>query len=126
MDEDIEPASLAQQTADDQRRSADAGERVAYNTDTTTDTRAQSIEKTLVSRGQRRVNLIWEVTQAVLAVSVVGTALFVSALLAVDDPQGTGPGGIMLFGLANLVTGFYFGRTNHQRTGGVGPTDVGR
>jgi len=28
---------------------------------------------------------------------------------------------VFLFGVANLVTGFYFGRTNHQRTGGIGP-----
>jgi hypothetical protein len=27
---------------------------------------------------------------------------------------------VFLFGVANLVTGFYFGRTNHQRSGGVG------
>jgi hypothetical protein len=24
------------------------------------------------------------------------------------------------------VVGFYFGRTNHQRSGGVGPMDIGR
>ena len=27
---------------------------------------------------------------------------------------------VFLTGVANLVIGFYFGRTNHQRTGGIG------
>ena len=32
---------------------------------------------------------------------------------------------VFLFGVANLVTGFYFGRTNHQRTGGIGGDQAG-
>ena len=82
--------------------------------------------------GQRRVNLIWEVTQAVIAQGVVGSVLYVAAQLAM---VGINPIAIpaqlaiattafvLLSNLASLVIGFYFGRTNHQRVGGV---DLGR
>ncbi len=71
-----------------------------------------------VAQGQRRINLIWEITQAFIAVSVTVIALGKAANL-------TPPGGdAALIGNAFfLVVGFYFGRTNHQRIGGVGPID---
>lgn len=78
---------------------------------------AQSIEPTTTAEenrkfaGQRRVNIIWEVTQAVIAISVTAAAL-TSALRSTS--------GELLSNAFFLVIGFYFGRTNHQRTGGVG------
>lgn len=81
--------------------------------------------------GQRRVNLLWEWTQAIIAGSVVSVTLLVCFMLisrlgvpvAERDPAlGAAINGsfLLLSNITNLVIGFYFGRTNHQRTGGVG------
>lgn len=77
------------------------------------------------SYGQRRVNLIWEITQALIAIMVTATTLFVAANLALKGDV-TGAAFLLLSNAFFLVVGFYFGRTNHQRTGGVGPDEVGR
>jgi len=74
---------------------------------------------------QREVNLVWEMTQMKIALSVIWASLVVSATLAVmgrwlGTPDMQLAAIVFLFGVANLVTGFYFGRTNHQRTGGIG------
>lgn len=73
--------------------------------------------------GQRRINIIWEVTQAIIAVSVVMTTLFVDGRVALTEGalSATQNAGLMQLNvMAALVTGFYFGRTNHQRQGGIG------
>lgn len=82
-----------------------------------------------MSAGQREVNLIWENTQMKVALSVIWVSLIVAAGLAIFgkwlgavDIQMAAV--VFLFGVANLVTGFYFGRTNHARTGGVGGAEV--
>lgn len=74
--------------------------------------------------GQRAVNLLWEHTQRQIALAVIGAALVVGIALAVlgrwlGSPEIQLAAIVFLFGVANLVTGFYFGRTNHTRTGGV-------
>ncbi len=61
--------------------------------------------------GQRRINLIWEVTQAFIALAVTVGALYASIQGRVSE---------MLGNAFFLVIGFYFGRTNHQRVGGIG------
>jgi hypothetical protein len=84
-----------------------------------------------VALGQRVINEMWEDTQKKIALAVIGGSLLVSSVLAVG---GKFLGSIelqlasvvFLYGVANLVAGFYFGRTNHQRTGGVGPNETGR
>ena len=95
-------------------------------------------EISLRSAGQRRVNILWERTQAVIAVSVTGSALIASILLVrwtlvITDPtQQVHPlfasmvtgAFVLLSNLANLVIGFYFGRSNHARTGGIGGGSV--
>jgi hypothetical protein len=65
------------------------------------------------AEGQRKINLIWELTQAVIALLVTATTLYASAV----EPNG----GLLSNGFF-LVIGFYFGRTNHSRTGSVGET----
>ena len=60
-----------------------------------------------------------------IALSVIWAALAISAVLAIfgkwlGTPDMQLAAIVFLFGVANLVTGFYFGRTNHQRSGGVG------
>ena len=82
--------------------------------------------------GQRRINLAWEYTQSVIAQATVGTVLFVAAKIALiasrqdaNDKQMAMAitAFVLLSNLASLIIGFYFGRTNHQRVGGV---DIGR
>lgn len=86
-------------------------------------------EEDRTTAGQRRVNIIWEATQTVIAVSVVGIGLVVggrlalaSLVLAATEPQQAMANTAfnMLSNVVALVIGFYFGRTNHQRTGGIG------
>lgn len=72
--------------------------------------------------GQRRVNLTWEFTQAIIAIGVSGATLYVAAQLALKD-TGETAAFLLLSNAFFLVVGFYFGRTNHQRVGGV---DLGR
>jgi cobalamin synthase len=77
-----------------------------------------------VASDRRTVNLIWETTQMKIALSVIWAALVAGVLLALFGrwlgmPDVQLAAVVFLFGVANLVTGFYFGRTNHQRTGGI-------
>lgn len=83
----------------------------------------------LRTQGQRDINFIWESTQMKVALSVTWGSLFVAGLLAtfgkwLGSPDLQLASIVFLFGVANLVTGFYFGRTNHARTGGVGGDQV--
>lgn len=82
------------------------------------------VETALKTTGQRRVNLIWEVTQACIALGVTFATLWVSANMALMS--GTDRAAFLLLGNAFfLVIGFYFGRTNHQRMGGTGSIQPG-
>ena len=69
--------------------------------------------------GQRRINVVWELTQAFIAVVVTLATLYVASQLALKD-NGQTAAFLLLSNAFFLVIGFYFGRTNHQRTGGVG------
>lgn len=77
-------------------------------------------EEDLTTHGQRRVNLIWEATQAVIAVTITlanvivatGQALVVK-LIHQEHP-------IVLSSSFFLIVGFYFARTNHTTIGGTG------
>lgn len=72
-----------------------------------------------ISAGQRRINLIWEATQAIIAIMIVA-AVVVAALA----PTFTGRPTLVPDILSNalfLIVGFYFSRTNHSSIGGVGP-----
>jgi hypothetical protein len=73
----------------------------------------------LRTAGQRRINVIWEMTQALIAVTVTWSTLYVAAMLALKD-AGQTAAFLLLSNAFFLVIGFYFGRTNHQRMGGVG------
>lgn len=73
------------------------------------------------SAGQRQINVVWENTQKLIALSVTWVSLMIASWLAVmgatESVQTAAL--VFVFGVANLVIGFYFGRTNHQRVGGV-------
>jgi hypothetical protein len=87
-------------------------------------------EKDRATASQRAINLIWETTQMKIALSVIWASLIAGMTLSIfgrvlgsADVQLAAV--VFLFGVANLVTGFYFGRTNHSRSGGVGGDRAG-
>lgn len=66
----------------------------------------------VTTAGQRRINLIWEITQAMIAV-IVTLALIYTSIKVIDAPE--------LKNAFFLIIGFYFSRTNHAAVGGIGP-----
>lgn len=70
-----------------------------------------TIQEDLTTSGQRTINRIWEVTQAVVAVLVTIVFLFCE-IQKIDSAAVK-----MSF---TLVIGFYFSRTNHTQIGGLG------
>ena len=70
-----------------------------------------TIQQDLTVAGQRRINLIWEYTQATVAV-LITLAVIVCAIFKITSPEITNA----FF----LIVGFYFSRTNHQAIGGIG------
>jgi hypothetical protein len=68
-------------------------------------------QEDLVVAGQRKVNLIWEFTQAGVALLITG-ALIYCEINNIDS--ATIRNGFF------LIIGFYFSRTNHQAIGGIG------
>lgn len=71
-----------------------------------------TLEENLHTAGARKINLIWEFTQAFIAFAVTVATLW-SAVVAPDMLPA------ILGNAFFLVIGFYFGRTNHARTGGM-------
>ena len=81
----------------------------------------QKIQEGLVSAGQRKINLIWECTQALIALAVVMANIAVGVHLGFTSAAGASrESPPMLTNSLFLVIGFYFSRTNHSNTGGVG------
>jgi divalent metal cation (Fe/Co/Zn/Cd) transporter len=72
------------------------------------------------SFGQRRINLIWEVTQAIIAVIVTLSTLYVAAQLALREAAETAAF-LLLSNAFFLVIGFYFSRSNHNRINDTAP-----
>lgn len=85
----------------------------------------QESETTLRTEGQRRINLIWEATQSLVAIAVTGATLYVASRLAVRD-EGQSAAFLLLSNVFFLVLGTYFSRTNHSKIGGVGRDQKGR
>lgn len=75
-------------------------------------------QEDLTTAGQRRVNLIWEFTQAAIAIGVVFANMGTAMLLAVQGRTTDVP--LVMTSALFLVVGFYFSRTNHQAIGGIG------
>lgn len=73
----------------------------------------QEAEQSLTTGGQRRINLVWEITQSVIALMVTAATIYAAIKLPNGVPDT----------LANalfLVIGFYYSRTNHENVGGTG------
>jgi hypothetical protein len=73
-------------------------------------------QQDLTTAGQRKVNLIWEYTQAAIAISVIVVSM-VAAVMAMLT--GKEVSAFLSFVCGNVV-GFYFSRTNHAAIGGIG------
>lgn len=85
-------------------------------------------ESDRVTAGQRYVNRLWEHTQAAIAIGVTFTTCFVLAYLTIKSVQGQvelSANALLLVGylvvMATSIITSYFTRTNHEKTGGVGP-----
>ncbi len=80
-------------------------------------------QQDLTTAGQRQINLIWERTQATIAIAVVVSTMGCGAYSMVH-PERQIP---MIIGVAfGMVTGFYFSRTNHAAIGGIGTKPEGQ
>ncbi len=84
-------------------------------------------QEDITSAGQRKINLVWEYTQAIIA----GLVVLANMIIGVFDgitPQCGGLGAnichgeypVILSSSLFLIVGFYFSRTNHAAIGGVG------
>lgn len=78
----------------------------------------------MITAGQRKVNLIWEYTQAFLAIYVTMSVTALGTYLAIKGRADDIPPFLTL--ILGLIIGTYFQRTNHQKVGGVAKGDVGR
>lgn len=69
--------------------------------------------------GQRRINMIWEFTQGIIAISITAAKIYCS-INKIESPE--------LTNAFFLIVSMYFVRTNHHLVGGTGakPTDEQR
>jgi len=70
----------------------------------------------LVAAGQRRINLIWEYTQSIIAIMVVIATLICGIYGTIENVQVP----TIISVAFGMITGFYFSRTNHAAIGGIG------
>jgi len=70
-----------------------------------------TVQEDLVTAGQRRVNLIWEITQSSIAISITLATVY-CAIQKIASQE--------LTNAFFLIVGFYFSRTNHSKIGGIG------
>lgn len=82
-------------------------------------------QEDMTTAGQRKVNLIWEFTQAGLAALVVLSNVTVAVFMVVQRIPFTEYPPILSHSLF-LIVGAYFNRTNHAAIGGIGPKPVQR
>ena len=78
-----------------------------------------TVQEDITTASQRKVNLIWEYTQALVALIVVTATMWAGIFETYkgsDKPLPT----IMSVAFGTVV-GFYFSRTNHAAIGGLGP-----
>ncbi len=86
----------------------------------------QRSETTLMTAGQRRVNLLWETTQAVVAILVTAGTLAIAGVLVLRGDERSSTAFLLLSNAFFMIVTAYFQRTNHTRTGGVSAQDQGR
>lgn len=111
-------ADLAAATVDAAAATAIAARTDASNVPLTSDEKnvrpLTTREQDEHTKGQRRINLIWEFTQALVAVMVTAATIF-SALRGTES--------LVLGNAFTLIIALYFVRSNHTKVGGIGGTD---
>lgn len=70
-----------------------------------------TLQEDVTTAGQRRINLIWEITQSLIAVAITGAVIY-DAINKISSNEVT----YAFF----LIIGFYYSRTNHAAIGGIG------
>lgn len=76
------------------------------------------------SAGQRGINRIWELTQSTIAIAItIATIVICFILVWRGDIRECL---ILISNAFFLIVGFYFGRTNHTKVGGVQLPYLGR
>ena len=75
-------------------------------------------QEDLTTAGQRRINLIWEYTQAVIAIIVVAATMVSGCYVVFAHSTDQIPN--IIAAAFGIVVGSYFQRTNHTNVGGVG------
>lgn len=75
----------------------------------------------LVTADQRRINRIWEVTQAIIAVVVTIGTLAISAMLVLRENKESATAFLLLSNAFFMIVTSYFQRTNHTNMGGIPP-----
>lgn len=71
-----------------------------------------TVQQDITTAGQRRINLIWETTQAVVAVMITGAVVY-NAISGIEITKD-------LSNAFFLIVSMYFVRTNHHLIGGTG------
>jgi hypothetical protein len=79
-----------------------------------------TLQQDLTHEGQRKVNLIWEYTQAILAVLVVGANIALWIIVMFHGMPAQTPAPESLKDAMLVIITFYYARTNHEHIGGVG------
>ena len=70
-----------------------------------------TVQQDITTAGQRKINLIWEYTQACIAVIITAAMVFCATTRLVNE---------QISNAFFLIVGFYFSRTNHAAIGGTG------
>jgi hypothetical protein len=70
-----------------------------------------TLQEDATTAGQRRINLIWEITQAMIALMITGAIIYTAITKSPAE---------VITNSFFLIVGFYFSRTNHAAIGGVG------
>lgn len=78
-------------------------------------------QEDITTAGQRHINVMWERTQQVIAISVcTSTLILCGYLLVKGEVTERVPAFMLLSNVFFLVVGTYFQRTNHTKVGGIG------
>lgn len=70
-----------------------------------------TLQEDITTAGQRRINLIWEMTQALVAIQITSAVIYCE-IKKIDAE--------VLINAFFLIVSMYFVRTNHSLTGGIG------
>ncbi len=76
-----------------------------------------TLEQQKVTKSRRDINLIWEATQAIIAIAIT---------IAVIYGEATGRNSTVLSNAFTLIVAIYFVRMNHTKMGGLSSSDQER